>query len=155
MASAGEYGDTRLARGGSGCGGAGRRLPFCGNTGGTFPPFLGFAGCFPLMDMGALVVGTAGVAESDRLVYGGRGILSGFMRCIWNEIISNNCLSVRREPTHRGWFSHQSNVRKGRQEGWERTGFYCIVDEAAVLLPLYAHATGVLPVTGVGLVHFV
>lgn len=93
VASAGEYGDTRFAKGGSGCGGAGRRLAFCGNKVGAFPPFF-FAGCFPLLDVGALVVGTAGTTESDRLVYGGRGILSGFKRCIWNEIISNSCLSV-------------------------------------------------------------
>jgi len=81
VASAGEYGDTRLARGGSGCGGAGRRLAFCGNKGGTFPPLFDFAGCLPLLDVGALVVGTAGATGSDKVVYGGRGILSGFIRC--------------------------------------------------------------------------
>ena len=91
VASAGEYGDTRLARGGSGCGGAGKRLAFCGNKGG--PPLFGFAGCLPLLDDGALVVG-AGATGSDTVVYGGRGTVSGFSRCIWNVTISNNCLSV-------------------------------------------------------------
>lgn len=97
MASAGEYGDTRFAKGGSGCGGAGRRLAFCDNKEGAFPPFFGFAGCFPLVEVGALDAGAAGTTGSDTLAYGGRGILSGFKCCIWNEIISSNCLSTRRD----------------------------------------------------------
>lgn len=53
-------------------------------------------------------------------------------------------------PLCRGWFG--SRCEQGR---WERTGFDYAVDEPPVLLPLYADATGVLPVTGVGLVDFV
>lgn len=46
-------------------------------------------------------------------------------------------------------------MRKGRRERWERTGLDCVVDKPPVLFPLYADATGVLPVAGMGLVHFV
>ena len=106
VARAGEYGDTRLANGGSGCGGAGKRLAFCGSRDDAFPPLFGFAGCLPLLDVGALVVGSAGTTGIDNMVYGGRGILSGFIRCTWNEIISNSCLSVRREVYSQRWFSH-------------------------------------------------
>lgn len=46
-------------------------------------------------------------------------------------------------------------MRKGGREKGGRTGFDSGVDEPPVLLPLHTHATRVLPVTRVGLVHFV
>lgn len=46
-------------------------------------------------------------------------------------------------------------MRKGGRERWERTSLDSGVDKSPVLLPLHTHATGVLPVSWVGLVYFV
>jgi hypothetical protein len=157
LASAGEYGDTRLARGGSGCGGAGSRLAFWGGKG-ALPVALNLTGCLPLLDVGALVAGAAGAVGTDTVVYGGRGILSGFIRCIWNEIISSNSLSIRdKDAKTCQHLPHNQHIRDERVRGREmrRTGFDCAVHETAVLLPLHAHAAWVFPITRVGLVDFV
>ncbi len=68
--SAGEYGDTLVAKGSSGSGGIGRRrrrlgsVSFCGCSGTLGDLDLDSSGCLPFLDEGAVEVGLAGVGAA-------------------------------------------------------------------------------------------
>lgn len=80
----GEYGDTRLAKGGRGSGGMGsRRPPICLGCVAVGDFDLVAAGCFPLADVAALVLGLDCTLESGgNVLYGCFGTLSGLSICI-------------------------------------------------------------------------
>ena len=163
---AGEYGETRLVSCGQGWGGegtlAGRFVPGDGeivvfDTEVAFDP--PFAGCFPLG--GAEGAGGSVVWGVGSESYGALGTLSGLSIWIWSEIISRSCFSgykAQLSSTSSAKAANQATrvgladaeVMKGGRTGLDRG-----VDQPAVLLPLHAHTTRVLPVARVRLVHLV